>query len=821
MLLVPFLLSIANVPQEPSASIPSLFIENKGQWPQNVKFAIEEPGTAYWATDRGIVLDVHQTNGQKRVGHVLKFELEGATGTAKGIGNSAATHLTSYFGPDGTRATDVRSFESATVANVRNGFSLRHYRDAAGVLRYDLIVSPNADVTKAVFNVKGATNIGVDAKGELLIGTSLGTVRQRGLFAYQTINGKQTPVAINFAPQAGNKFGFKVGQYDKSKPLVIDPQVVKAAFIGGGSGADLGSSIAKADDNVVFVGGTTNSSLVSFPLTTGGYISTEQSGTEAFVAAIETSLGTNAVRRVARLTTYGNEDSVRVVYSGGSVYLATAVSNNGPIVDDAGAPGAPHKATRQSTDVWIGRFNSALTTLRSSTYAGGPDFDRLLDMVATNNGRITIAMQCAAAGAATKTQNNANSTHKGSGDLYLLALDAALETMITGGYYGGTGYEAETGFMTPTVEGDGVFVAVSASAPNAYPGAQTVSTSPSVVVTPTGYYTDQQRGGNASQGKADIFDFTNDLLLYRITIDTRTGSTSRNGIVTHATFIGGSGSEQPRGIAISPNGILAVIGTSDGGTLAGTSGAYQTANPGGTSGFVFRANSTLNAGIATSFLGTAGADNVNGVAISPNGQVILTGSAVSGLPVTTGSYAAPGTRSAYLARLSGGLTSLVSSTYLLSRPGSEAGDGVKVVQVGAYDDALVLGNTIGTTASFSPITTNTYGVRGGSSDFFLGRVAFSTDIIEARASSTVLNQGSSIFIEALMNAVVGGVGKTITVTSDNPSAISFASSTFVVPASTDRKSVKAFPGSVIVPTNVTVTLSNGGNSRSVVITVNP
>ncbi len=85
----------------------------------------------------------------------------------------------------------------------------------------------------------------------------------------------------------------------------------------------------------------------------------------------------------------------------------------------------------------------------------------------------------------------------------------------------------------------------------------------------------------------------------------------------------------------------------------------------------------------------------------------------------------------------------------------------------------------------------------------------------------MVNQGSSIFIEALMNAVVGGVGKTITVTSDNPNAISFASSTFLVPSTSDRKSVKAFPGSVLVPTNVTVTLSNGGNSRSVVITVNP
>src|SRR5439155_10759971 len=54
----------------------------------------------------------------------------------------------------------------------------------------------------------------------------------------------------------------EVGEYDRSKSLVIDPTLVFSTYLGG-NGDDLGSSIAVDGSNNIYISGTTGSS--NFP----------------------------------------------------------------------------------------------------------------------------------------------------------------------------------------------------------------------------------------------------------------------------------------------------------------------------------------------------------------------------------------------------------------------------------------------------------------------------------------------------------------------------------------------------------------------------
>lgn len=83
-------------------------------------------------------------------------------------------------------------------------------------------INPGADVDKIKLKLDGASSLAVNDKGELEISTRLGTVCFTKPVAYQVKNGKREYVPVSY--YLGKDFyGFTVGVYDKSLPLIIDP----------------------------------------------------------------------------------------------------------------------------------------------------------------------------------------------------------------------------------------------------------------------------------------------------------------------------------------------------------------------------------------------------------------------------------------------------------------------------------------------------------------------------------------------------------------------------------------------------------------------
>ncbi len=95
-----------------------------------------------------------------------------------------------------------------------------------------------------------------------MLETAAGEIRQAPPVAYQEIDGRRQPVEAAYVLKKQREVGFKVGDYDPSKTLVIDPVIDYSTYLGG-SGQEEGNDIAVAN-GLTYVTGWTSS--VNFPV---------------------------------------------------------------------------------------------------------------------------------------------------------------------------------------------------------------------------------------------------------------------------------------------------------------------------------------------------------------------------------------------------------------------------------------------------------------------------------------------------------------------------------------------------------------------------
>jgi hypothetical protein len=89
-----------------------------------------------------------------------------------------------------------------------------------------------------------------------------GQVRQRRPVAYQEVDGGRREVAADYVLKGRRQVGFRVGDYDPTRPLVIDPVIDYSTYLGGGQ-VEEGSNIAVDANNIAYVTGNTDSA--NFP----------------------------------------------------------------------------------------------------------------------------------------------------------------------------------------------------------------------------------------------------------------------------------------------------------------------------------------------------------------------------------------------------------------------------------------------------------------------------------------------------------------------------------------------------------------------------
>ena len=265
-------LSEGQSPSEQAASLdarlPLLFEQNVGQTNSQVRYLARSGRYQIYLTQNAAVLKVA---GKERDA-VLRTALRNANENAPVAGVDEQAGKTNYLlGSRSNWKTGVANFAAVKYERVYPGIDLKYYsRDRQ--LEYDFDVAPQADPSMIALTIEGADKITTDGDGTLVLKTATSEVRWLKPVAYQPSGTDRQPVSAAYRVE-GNQIGFKLGIYDHSKSLVIDPVLVYGTFLDG-SGFERYNSFLVDAAGYAYIVGETGSS--NFPVTPGAYQSTYQ-----------------------------------------------------------------------------------------------------------------------------------------------------------------------------------------------------------------------------------------------------------------------------------------------------------------------------------------------------------------------------------------------------------------------------------------------------------------------------------------------------------------------------------------------------------------
>lgn len=344
-------------PREPRRAV---FCENLGQWPEPVLARARFGRATAWLTDEGVRLDLR---GAERGARLFLSVEDASPAAARGMGRCVEHR--SFLAAE-TRVAAARTFDSFRLESVRPGIDLV-WRADGGVLAYDLHLAPGASLAELTLRVDGADSLTLADDGALHVRTALGILRQTPPVTFAVAaDGARREVRSAFRQIDERRFGFVV-EADGSEPLVIDPGLEWATFLGAG-GEDRGYAIGLDDLGRVIVAGET--AAVDFPAAPGAYQLDPQGLTDAYVTCLR------ADGSAYEWSTYlggSDTDLVRDLWIDANREIVLAgETRSTDFPTTAGAYDGVHSGF---VDAFVARLNRDGTELVSATFVGGAGTD--------------------------------------------------------------------------------------------------------------------------------------------------------------------------------------------------------------------------------------------------------------------------------------------------------------------------------------------------------------------------------------------------------------------------------------------------------------
>lgn len=672
------------------------FIENAGQLNNSsvLYYARTFGGTVFISKNGDISYSIPLSNGEQASGWFFKETFVDARQFLMKGFDKAPTQV-NYFLEKDVSAVKGAAYSTISMGELYEGIKLKLKAHGNNVEKL-FYVAPGYDPGKIIVQLLGAERLKVDEDGQLVFSTDLGRIVFTKPVAYQVQGGSIKNIEIAYKVE-NNRYRFVIGDYDRTKELVIDP-LLASTFIGGSDEESFpeGQPITIDENDNIYVGGRTSST--DLPVDVGSYDSSYAGDRDAFILKIDNDLST--LLAITYLGGSQNDYAIDLAIDDlGNVYMAgRTLSSNFPTTP--GAYNVNNNGGYYNDDIFVAKLDNSLSNLLASTYIGGSSGgqERPSTIEIYNNEFVFVAGRTSAHGFPITPgafQTTRNSDYWES-DGFVVKFDMDLTTLVastligatnTSGVYGDAGSNI-TGMKLDS--GGNVYI-------SGYTAEHTFPTTPGAFDT-TQDWPDGRRKAFISKLDGSLSNLLN------------------------STFFGGYGDVQTThsiGVEIDSSGDIIIAGNTTAPDLPTTADAFDRSYndiSSNTDGFVAKFTDDFSTLLASSYIGGSEVDRVIDFDLADGGNIYVAGDTKSpDFPVNDGN--AFGLRDIFVASISNGLTELYNSTRI--------GGSLDELCAGVVRDSL--GNvfiTGRTSSSDLPTTPGAYNstYNGGSADGFISKI---------------------------------------------------------------------------------------------------